>query len=94
MTTWNNFFIARQATDDNKIRRMRVVCRINKATKTLRICNIYCFSTGKIVMANVALDVTLYVYCLSRSAQISLYFMMLSYFCTFIKYLGVRQRLL
>ena len=35
----------RQATDDNKIRRMRIMCRINKITYT-HSCNSYCFSTA------------------------------------------------
>jgi len=33
---------ARHATDCNIIRLMRFACWINKATNTLRICNIYC----------------------------------------------------
>ena len=35
------------STDDNTIRRMRIVCCITKATDTLRICNTYCFSTAR-----------------------------------------------
>jgi hypothetical protein len=40
---------ARQATDDNIIRRMRFACWITKATNTLGICNIYCFATVTVV---------------------------------------------
>jgi len=42
-----NFGTARQATDENKIRRMRLACWVPKATHTHThtICNIYCFST-------------------------------------------------
>jgi len=53
-----------QATDDNKIQRMGIACWIPKATKTLRICNIYCFSTAKIVTRK-RVSVTLYAHCLS-----------------------------
>ena len=35
--------VVRQATDDNIVRYMLIVCWITKATDTLRICNIYCF---------------------------------------------------
>jgi hypothetical protein len=38
--------IAGQVTDDNTIWHMRFACWINKATGTLRIYNIYCFSTA------------------------------------------------
>jgi hypothetical protein len=38
---------ARQATDDNIIRRMRIACCITKATDTLRIFKTYLFSTKK-----------------------------------------------
>jgi hypothetical protein len=38
----------RQTTDNNKIRRMRIVCRINKITNT-HSCNTYCFSTATMV---------------------------------------------
>jgi hypothetical protein len=41
---------ARQATDGNTIRRMRVSCWITEATDTLRICTTYDFSTTKMVM--------------------------------------------
>jgi hypothetical protein len=49
---WDNvekYGTARQATDDNIIRRMRFECRITKATDTLTICNTYCFSTATMV---------------------------------------------
>jgi len=38
----------RQTTDDNKIRRMRIVCRINKITN-IHSCYTYCFSTATMV---------------------------------------------
>ena len=38
-----------QATDDSVIRRMRVACWITKTADTLRICNMYCFSTTRMV---------------------------------------------
>jgi hypothetical protein len=38
---------ARDATDDNQIRRMRTARCITKVTDTLRILNTYCFSTVK-----------------------------------------------
>jgi hypothetical protein len=42
---------AREATDDNIVRRMRVAFWINVAGDTLRIhvCNTYCFSTATVV---------------------------------------------
>jgi hypothetical protein len=43
------YVTARQATDDNIIRRMRFACCITKATDTLRTCNTYSFSTAKMV---------------------------------------------
>ena len=39
----------RQATDDNIIRRMRFACYITKATDTVIIYNIYCFSMATMV---------------------------------------------
>ena len=49
---WDNvekYSIARQATDENIIRRMRFACWITKATDTLRICNTYCIFTATMV---------------------------------------------
>ena len=40
---------ARQATDDDILRRMRTACFIRKVTDTLRLWNTYCFSTAKMV---------------------------------------------
>jgi hypothetical protein len=40
---------ARQATDDNIIRRMRFARWITKAADTLTICNTYCSSTATMV---------------------------------------------
>jgi len=42
--------------------RIRIACWIPKATKILRICNTYCFSTATIV-ARTRLNVTLHVHC-------------------------------
>jgi len=50
------------------IQRMRISCWIIKATKTLRICNNYCFSTATMV-ARRRLNVTLYVRWLSCFAD-------------------------
>ena len=48
---WDNvekYGTARQATDDNIIRRMRIACWIKKGYEhTIRTCNTYCFSTAK-----------------------------------------------
>ena len=44
-----NFGRARQATNDNIIRRMHFVYRITKASDTLKLCNTYCFSTPTVV---------------------------------------------
>jgi hypothetical protein len=55
---WDNvkkYGRARQATDDNIIRRMRFACWITKATDT--ICNTYCFSTA-IIVTRTHLNVT------------------------------------
>jgi hypothetical protein len=69
---WDNvekYGRARQATDDNIIRRMHFACWITKAihththTHTHRICNTYCFSTTTIV-TRTRLNVTLYVHCI------------------------------
>ena len=55
---------ARQATDGNITRRKLFVYWIPKATKhTLRISNIYCFSTATLV-SETRLIVTLYIHCL------------------------------
>ena len=54
----------RQATGDSIIRRMRVACWITKTADTLRICNIYCFSTARMV-ARMGLSVTFCLHCLS-----------------------------
>ena len=47
--TWKEYASARQATDDNIIRRMRIAPWIAKATDTLRIYNTYFFSTAAII---------------------------------------------
>jgi hypothetical protein len=71
---WDNvekYGRAGQDTDGNMAWRVRFGCWINKATDThthtvslsLRICNIYCFSTAKMV-ARTRLNVTLHVHCL------------------------------
>jgi hypothetical protein len=52
---------ARQATDHNIIRRMRIACCITTATDTLRICNTYCFSTATMV-TRTRLNVTSYAH--------------------------------
>ena len=44
---------------------MRIACWITKATKTLRICTIYCFTTT--MVARTRLNVTLYVHWLSTA---------------------------
>jgi hypothetical protein len=44
--------------------RIRFACRITKATNTLTIRNIYCFSTTKMVVQT-RLSLPLYVQCLS-----------------------------
>ena len=51
-----------QATDDNIIRRMRILCGYRH---TLRICNNYSFSTV-IMVTRTRLNVTLYVHYLAR----------------------------
>jgi hypothetical protein len=53
---------AREATDDNTVRRMRVACRITKATNA--IVNTYCFS-GATVVTRTRLVIPLYANCLS-----------------------------
>jgi len=55
---------AGQATDDNRIQRICIARCMLKATNALRICNIYCLSTAKIVTRKRA-SVTLYAHCLS-----------------------------
>jgi hypothetical protein len=54
---------ARQATDDNTIRRMRFACWVTKATDIHIIFNTYFFSTATIV-TRMRLNITLYVHCL------------------------------
>ena len=44
--------------------RMSIACWVTKATRTLTICNIYCFSTATIA-AVTRLNITLYVHYLS-----------------------------
>jgi hypothetical protein len=49
---WDNmekYGRARQATDDNITRRMRIACWITKAADTLWICNTYWFPTATVV---------------------------------------------
>ena len=41
-TMWKKYGTPGEATDDNIIRHVRITCRINTATDTLRICNTYC----------------------------------------------------
>jgi len=54
---------AGQVTDGNIIRRIRIACRIPKATMhTLRLCNTYCFSTTTTI-ARTRHNVSLYVRC-------------------------------
>jgi hypothetical protein len=55
---------ARQATDNNVIRRMRFARWITKATATCRICNTY-WSSMATMVTRTRLNVTLYVRCLS-----------------------------
>ena len=45
---WKKYGIAKQATDDNIIQRMRFACWIT-ARKKYRIFNTYCFSTTAVV---------------------------------------------
>jgi hypothetical protein len=54
-----------QTTDDNIIKRMRIVSWITKATHkhTLTVCNTHCIFTATMV-ARTGLNVTLYVHCL------------------------------
>ena len=52
---------AKQDTNGNRTRRMRIACWITKATDTIRMCNTYCFSTATLV-ARSRLSVTLYVH--------------------------------
>jgi hypothetical protein len=49
---WKKNDTAKQATDDNIIRRTRFACWIPKTTDTLRIFNTYCFCRGTIVSRN------------------------------------------
>ena len=42
--------------------RIRIACWLTKATDTLRICNIYCFSMAVVVAQGV---LHLYIFCLS-----------------------------
>jgi len=59
-------------------RRMGFVCRINTATNThLENVMFSAFSTGKIVIANFPLHITLHVHCLIHSPQNSVYSVML-----------------
>jgi hypothetical protein len=60
------YCIAGQATDDNKIQRMRVASWITRATQkhTLTIYNTFCFSTAAIV-TRTRLSVIFYLRCLS-----------------------------
>jgi hypothetical protein len=57
---------ARQAANDNIIRRMRFGCWITKATDTLRICDSYCVSTATVV-TRTRLNNKLHVHCLCCS---------------------------
>jgi hypothetical protein len=63
---WDNvqkYGRARQATDDNIIRRMRFACLTKAIIHTLRVCNTYCFLTAAMV-TRTRLSVTLYLHCL------------------------------
>jgi hypothetical protein len=65
---WDNvekYGRARQATDDNIIRRMRFACRITKATDTQYVAAYLLLFHGNNVMRT-RLGITLYVLCLSR----------------------------
>jgi hypothetical protein len=66
---WDNvdkYGTARQTTNDNIIRRMRIACWITKATDTHSECVILnCVSTATNVKRT-RLNITLYVHCLSR----------------------------
>jgi hypothetical protein len=55
---------ARQATDDKIIQGVRFACWVSKATDTMRLCNIHCFSTVTMVTEK-RLSVTFIVHCLS-----------------------------
>jgi hypothetical protein len=46
---WKNIVQARQATDDDIIRRMRLACRTTKATHTHSVSKTYCFSGATMV---------------------------------------------
>jgi hypothetical protein len=60
---------AREAADDNRIRRMRIACWITKATDTHSECvTPMAFSTSTVV-TRTRLSVTLYVHCLSGCAD-------------------------
>jgi hypothetical protein len=62
---WKKYGTAWQATDDNILRLMHFACWIKKNFRhTLRLCNIYFFSTATFV-ARAHLSVTLYIHCLS-----------------------------
>jgi hypothetical protein len=52
---------ARQATDDNIIRRKHFACWIAKAIDTLRICSSYCVSTATMVSFICALPLLLLI---------------------------------
>jgi hypothetical protein len=64
MTYVEKYGTARQATNHNLIRRMRIACLTTEATDTLRICNTYCFSTATVVI-RVRLNAAFYVQWLS-----------------------------
>ena len=61
---WNTG-IARQATDDNTVRRMRIACRMTKATDTPSEYVIFFFFSTATVVTRTCLGVTLCAYCLS-----------------------------
>ena len=63
---WHNeekYGRARETTDDSIIRCMRLACWITKATDTLRICDICCFSAA-LMVAGTRFNITLNVHCL------------------------------
>jgi len=71
----------RQATDDNKIRLMRVACWIRyKHTHTLTICNISFFFFTAAMFVRTRLTLTSHVHCLSYLTFIVKYFTYIPHF--------------
>ena len=63
---------AGRSQDDSIIRRMRIACGITKATNTLRICNIYCFSTARLVARTLLSVSYTYIACLVIAVLVDL----------------------